>query len=73
MERYNFKNVEKKWQEFWDKNKSFKSSLDKAKKKFLPAVKEPRESLADISKAKQILKWEPTTNVEEWIIDNLNV
>ena len=34
MERYNFKNVEKKWQEFWDKNKSFKSKLDKAKKKF---------------------------------------
>ncbi len=34
MERYNFKKAEKKWQEFWDKNKSFKSSLDKTKKKF---------------------------------------
>ena len=34
MERYNFKKVEKNWQEFWEKNKSFKSSLDKAKKKF---------------------------------------
>ncbi len=34
MERYNFKKVEKKWQEFWDKNKSFKSNLDKTKKKF---------------------------------------
>ena len=34
MERYNFKKVEKKWQEFWDKNKFFKSNLDKAKKKF---------------------------------------
>ncbi len=45
----------------------------KAEKKFLPPVKEPRESLADISKTREILKWEPTTNVEEWIIDNLNV
>ena len=34
MERYNFKEIEEKWQEFWDKNKSFKSSLDKTKKKF---------------------------------------
>ena len=34
MERYNFKKVEKNWQEFWEKNKSFKSSLDRAKKKF---------------------------------------
>ena len=34
MERYNFKIVEKKWQDFWDKNKTFKSSIDKNKKKF---------------------------------------
>ena len=34
MERYNFKIVEKKWQDFWDKNKTFKSDLDKNKKKF---------------------------------------
>ena len=34
MERYNFKTVEEKWQNFWDKNKSFKTELDKKKKKF---------------------------------------
>jgi len=34
VERYNFKNVEKKWQEFWDKNKFFSAKVDKSKKKF---------------------------------------
>ena len=34
MSRYNFKIVEKKWQDHWDKNKSFKVKLDKNKKKF---------------------------------------
>ena len=34
MERYNFKIVEKKWQEFWDQNKTFKSEIIKNKKKF---------------------------------------
>ena len=34
MERYNFKVVEKKWQKFWDKNKTFKTQIDKNKKKF---------------------------------------
>ena len=34
MERYNFKVVEKKWQNHWEKNKSFKTKLDKSKKKF---------------------------------------
>ena len=34
MERYNFKIVEKKWQNFWDKNKSFKSNIDLNQKKF---------------------------------------
>ena len=34
MERYNFKIVEKKWQDFWQKNHSFKSSVDKKKPKF---------------------------------------
>jgi leucyl-tRNA synthetase len=33
-ERYNFKIVEEKWQNFWDKNKSFKAEVDKSKKKF---------------------------------------
>ena len=34
MERYNFKDVEKKWQKIWDENKSFKTNVDKNKKKF---------------------------------------
>ena len=34
MERYNFKIVEKKWQEFWIQNQTFKSEIRKDKKKF---------------------------------------
>ena len=34
MERYNFKKIEKKWQDFWIKNKSFKSDIDRNLKKF---------------------------------------
>jgi len=34
VDRYNFKIVEKRWQDYWDKNKNFKSTLDKSKKKF---------------------------------------
>ena len=34
MERYNFKTVENFWQNFWDKNKSFKAETNQNKKKF---------------------------------------
>ena len=34
MERYNFKTVEKKWQDFWSKNKTFASKIEHNKKKF---------------------------------------
>ena len=34
MDRYNFKVVENKWQTYWNKNRSFKTNLDKSKKKF---------------------------------------
>ena len=34
MDKYNFKLVEKKWQSFWDDNKSFEVTSDKSKKKF---------------------------------------
>ena len=34
MERYNFKIIENKWQKFWEKNQTFKSKIDKNKKKF---------------------------------------
>ena len=34
MERYNFKSTEEKWQEFWDKEKTFSTKINKKKKKF---------------------------------------
>ena len=34
MERYNFKEVENKWQRFWEEKNIFKSKVDKNKKKF---------------------------------------
>ena len=34
MERYNIKNIEKKWQEIWSKKKTDNAFLDKNKKKF---------------------------------------
>ncbi len=34
MERYNFKLAEDKWQKYWLKEKTFKSEIDKNKKKF---------------------------------------
>ena len=33
-ERYNFKIIEKKWQKFWEENKTFKSEIDNTKPKF---------------------------------------
>ena len=33
-ERYNFKVVEEKWQNYWNKNKIFKSKIDNSKQKF---------------------------------------
>jgi len=34
VDRYNFKIIENKWQDYWFKNKTFKSKIDKNKKKF---------------------------------------
>jgi leucyl-tRNA synthetase len=34
VERYNFKEIESKWQSFWEKEKTFSAKLDKNKKKF---------------------------------------
>ena len=34
MDRYNFKDVENKWQKFWEINETFKSKIDQNKKKF---------------------------------------
>lgn len=33
---------------------------------------ESRETLADISRAKNLLDWEPTVTVEEWILKELD-
>ena len=33
-ERYNFKEIEKKWQDFWEENKLFKTVEDDSKKKY---------------------------------------
>ena len=43
-ERYNFKEIEKKWQNYWDKNNSFKTSNDMSKKKFYGLVEFPYPS-----------------------------
>ena len=34
MERYNFKTIEKKWQKYWEINRTFKTKKDLSKKKF---------------------------------------
>ena len=34
MNRYNFREIENKWQKFWEQNNTFKAKLDKTKKKF---------------------------------------
>ncbi len=34
MDRYNFKKIEEKWQNLWEKNKVFSTKIDKNKKKF---------------------------------------
>ena len=34
MERYNFKSVEEKWQNLWEKEKTFSAKVDRNKKKF---------------------------------------
>ena len=34
MDRYNFKTIENKWQQFWGKEKTFSTKIDKSKKKF---------------------------------------
>jgi len=34
VERYNFKEIENKWQTIWEENKIFKTKIDKNKKKF---------------------------------------
>ncbi len=44
MAQYDFKNVEKKWQDIWDKNKTFECSDDYSKPKFYALVEFPYPS-----------------------------
>ena len=44
MREYNPNAIEKKWQEKWDENETFKSVIDKNKKKFYPLVEFPYPS-----------------------------
>ncbi len=42
--RYDFQNIEKKWQKYWDENKTFKAVNDYSKPKFYPLVEFPYPS-----------------------------
>ena len=42
--RYDYKAIEKKWQGYWDENKSFEVTLDKSKPKFYALVEFPYPS-----------------------------
>ena len=44
IEEINFKEIEKKWQEIWDREETFKASDDKSKPKFYPLVEFPYPS-----------------------------
>ena len=41
---YNFKEIEKKWQNYWTKNKTFEASNDSSKEKFYYLVEFPYPS-----------------------------
>ena len=51
------------------KNLSINSIADIISKEkiYLPPVEEPFENLANIKKAKKLLKWEPKVRVEDWL------
>jgi len=36
MKDYNFREIEKKWQDIWDREKTFKATVDHTKKSFMP-------------------------------------
>ena len=43
------------------------ADLFDVKKEYIEPVLEPKETLADIKLAKDLLNWEPTTSVDSWI------
>ncbi|KXB66613.1 leucine--tRNA ligase [Aedoeadaptatus coxii] len=44
MKEYDPKQIEKKWQDFWDEHETYKATLDPEKKKFYPLVEFPYPS-----------------------------
>ena len=44
MDKYNPNSIEKKWQKYWEENKTFKTSDDKSKKRFYALVEFPYPS-----------------------------
>ena len=44
MDKYNPNSIEKKWQKYWEENKTFKTSDDKSKEKFYALVEFPYPS-----------------------------
>jgi len=48
MEKYNFSEIEKKWQKFWEENKTFEVKLDDNKDKFYGLVEFPYPSGAGL-------------------------
>ena len=48
MESYNFKAIEKKWQDIWDNEEAFKATLDKSKPKYYTMIEFPYPSGAGL-------------------------
>lgn len=44
MDKYNPNSIEKKWQNYWDENKTFKTEIDKSKEKFYALIEFPYPS-----------------------------
>ena len=44
VQRYNPNHIEEKWQKIWDEEKTFKTTMDKSKKKFYALVEFPYPS-----------------------------
>jgi len=44
QQHYNFREIEKKWQDIWDEKQCFKASDDYTKRKFYPLVEFPYPS-----------------------------
>ena len=45
--------------------KTYNQSID-----FLPERLEPKDSIADITRAKALLDWKPSSNIKEWLISH---